>query len=77
MGGASRDLQEVVGPFYSSVAGPAGVVPVEDLVGPGDEGVDDVVELGKPAGLVEVAEPVEGGKGGIMVVCVVEASELL
>ena len=47
----------------SAVGGPAGVVPGEDLVGPGDERVDDVVELGQLAGLVEVAEPSQGVKG--------------
>jgi len=53
------------------------VVPVEDLVGPFDEGVHDVVELWELAGLVEVAEAVEGLQGALVVVGVVEASELL
>lgn len=40
-------MEEVVGAFDSAVGGPAGVVPGEDLVGPGDDGVDDGVELGQ------------------------------
>ena len=47
------------------------MVPGQDLVGPGDDGVDDVVELGQFAGLVEVTEPVEcfkpGSTGGVSV----------
>ena len=53
------------------------MVPGEDLVGPGDDGVDDVVELGQFAGLVEVAEPVECFEGAVVVVGEVEAVEFL
>ncbi len=53
------------------------MVPGEDLVGPGDDGVDDVVGLGQFAGLVEVAELPERFEGAVVVVCGVEAVELL
>ena len=53
------------------------MVPGEDLVGPGDDGVDCVVVLGQLAGLVEVAEPSEGLEGAVVVVGEVEAVELL
>ena len=52
------------------------MVPGEDLVGPGDDGVDCVVVLGQLAGLVEVAEPSEGLEGAVVVVGEVEAVEL-
>jgi len=64
VGGSSQYLQEVVGVFDSAVAGPVGVVVGEDLVGPGDDGVDDVVELGQFAGLVEVCRTARGRQGG-------------
>ena len=66
-----------VGALDSAVGGAAGVVPVEDLVGPCDERVDGVVVLGQLAGLVEVAEPPEGFEGAVIVVGGVEAVELL
>ena len=78
VGGAPQHLEQVVGSFDSGVGGPVGVVPVEDLVGPGDDGVDCVVVLGQLAGLVEVAEPSEGLEGAVVVVGEVEAAvELL
>ena len=48
------------------------MVPGEDLVGPGDDGVDGVVVLGQLAGLVEVAEPSERLEGAVVVVGEVE-----
>ena len=57
--------------------GPAGVVPVEDLVGPGEDGVDGVVELAALAGGVEIGEPVQGLEGAVMVVGEVEAVQVL
>ena len=54
MGGAPQDLEQIVGALDSAVGGSVGTVPVEDLVGPGDDGVDDVVELGQLAGLIYV-----------------------
>ena len=66
VGGAAQDLEQVVGALDSAVGGAAGVVPVEDLVGPCDERVDGVVVLGQLAGLVEVAEPSEGFQGAVM-----------
>ena len=77
MGGAPQDLQEVVCALDASVGGPVGVVPGEDLVGAGDDGVDDVVELGQLCGLVEVLEPPEGFEGAVVVCGGVEAVELL
>ena len=77
VGGAPEHLEQVVGSFDSAVGGSVGVVPVEDLVGPGDDGVDCVVVLGQLAGLVEVAEPSEGLEGAVVVVGEVEAVELL
>ena len=53
------------------------MVPGEYLVGPRNDGVDDVVELGYVAGGVEVAEPVEGFKGAVVVLGEVEAVEFL
>ena len=52
-------------------------MPVEDLVAPVDDGVDDVVELGQLAGGVEVGESVEGFEGTGAVVGLVEPIELL
>ncbi len=49
----------------------------QDLVGAGDDGVDDVVELGQLSGFVEVAEPPERFEGAVAVVCEVEAVEFL
>ncbi len=43
------------------------MVPGQDLVGPGDDGVDDVVVFGQFAGLVEVTEPVECFKRAVVV----------
>ena len=77
VGGASEHLEQVVGSFDSAVGGSVGVVPVEDLVGPGDDGVDCVVVLGQLASLVEVTEPSEGLEGAVVVVGEVEAVELL
>ena len=77
VGGAPEHLEQVVGSFDSAVGGSVGVVPVEDLVGPGDDGVDCFVVLGQFAGLVEVAEPSEGLEGAVVVVGEVEAVELL
>ena len=47
-----------VGAFDAAVAGPPGGVPGEDLGHVGDERVDDAMELGQVAGLVEIGEPV-------------------
>ena len=47
----------------------------EDFVAPGNDGVDDVVELAKFAGGVEVSEPVESFEGAIVVVGLVETVE--
>ena len=52
-------------------------MPGQDLVAPGNDGVDDGVELAKFAGGVEVSEPVESFEGAIVVVGEVEAVELL
>ena len=51
------------------------MVPGEDLVAPGEDGVDYGVELAKFAGGVEVSEPVESFEGAIVVVDEVEAVE--
>ena len=53
------------------------MVPGQDFVGPGNDGVDDVMELGDVAGGVEVAEPVEGLKSAVVVLSKVETVELL
>ena len=52
-------------------------MPVEDFVAPGDDGVDDVVELGELAGGVEVGEPVECFECAVTVIGLVEAVEFL
>ena len=52
-------------------------MPGQDLVAPGNDGVDDVMELAKFAGGVEVGEPVESFEGAIVVVGLVEAVEFL
>ncbi len=77
MGDAAEDLEEVVGSFDSAVGWPAGVVPVEDLVAPGDDGVDDVVKLDELAGGVEVGEPIERLEGAVAVIGEVEAVQIL
>ena len=43
-------------------------MPVQDFGGPGDDGVDDVVELGQLAGGAKVTDPVERLKGAVVVV---------
>ena len=65
-----------VGVFDAAVAGPPGGVPGEDLAHVGDERVDDVMELGQDAGLVEIGEPVQGGEGAGFVVGEVQAVQL-
>ena len=71
MGGAPQDLQQVVGALGAVVGCTVGVVPGEDLVGAGDDGVGDVVELGQHCGLVEVIEPSEGFEGAVVVLSIV------
>jgi hypothetical protein len=79
VGYAPKDLQFVVGALEPAAADSAGggVVVVEDLGLPGDEGVDYVVELGQLAGLVQVAVAPEGRQGTLAVVGEVEPVELL
>ena len=57
--GSSQDLEQVVGAVDAAVGRAVGVVPGEYLVGPGNDGVNDFVELGEFAGGLEVAEPAE------------------
>ncbi len=52
-------------------------MPVEDLVTPGDDRIDDAVVLGRFACGVEVGEPVQGLQGAGPVVGEVDAVELL
>ncbi len=77
MSNAAEDLEEVVGSFNAAVGGSAGVVPGEDLVAPGNDGVDDVMELWELAGDVEVGEPVERFERSVVVIGEVEAVEFL
>ena len=72
-----RTWSRLLGALDPAVGGPAAVVPGEDLVGPGDDGVDDVVELGQFSGLVEVTEPPERVECAVVVCGGVEAVELL
>ena len=65
------------GALDASDGDPPAVVPGQDLVGPCDEGVDYVVELGQLAGFVEVTEPPEGLQGTGAVVGEAEAIEFL
>ena len=44
-----------------------GVVPPEDLVGPGDDGVDDFVESGYLASGVEIREPSKRPVGSVLI----------
>ncbi len=64
-------MEEVVGAFDSAVGWAAGVVPVEDLVGPLDDGVGEV------GGGVEIGEPAERLKGCFAIIGEVDAVELL
>ena len=52
-------------------------MPGQDLVAPGDDGVDDVMELTELTSGVKVGEPVESFEGAIVVVGEVETVELL
>ena len=52
-------------------------MPGQDLVVPGNDGVDDVMELTEFAGDVEVGEPVKRFERAIVVVCLVEAVQFL
>ena len=53
------------------------MVPVQDLVGPVEDGVHGVVVLGNLTGFVEVGEAVEGFHGALEIVGLIEAVELL
>lgn len=53
------------------------MVPGQDLVGLGDDGVDYVVELRQLAGLVEVTESSERFEGAVVALDEVEVVELL
>ena len=53
--------------FDSAVGRSSGVVPGQDFVGPVDDGVDDVCELGQFASFVEVTEPVERFERAVVV----------
>ena len=53
------------------------MVPGQYFVGPRNDGVDDVMELGYLAGGAEVTEPPEGFKGAVVVLSKVEAVEFL
>ena len=76
MGFAAQDLEQVVGSVDAAVAGPPGVVPVEYLVVPCEEGVDGVAELGDLPGAVDVREPVERFEGAVAVVGEVQVVQL-
>ena len=52
-------------------------MPGQDLVAPGNDGVDDVMELWELAGDVEVGEPVKRFECAVTVVGLVEAVEFL
>ena len=52
-------------------------MPGQDLVAPGNDGVDDVMELGELAGDVEVGEPVKRFECAVTVIGLVEAVEFL
>ena len=54
--------------FDSAVGRSSGVVPGQDFVGPVDDGVEDVCELGQLASFVEVTEPVERIERAVVVV---------
>ncbi len=79
VGDASEDLELVVGALEATFRNPPGgrLVEGEDLVRPGQEGVDDGTELGDLAGGVEIGESVEGFEGAVAVVGGVEPVELL
>jgi len=53
------------------------VMPGEDLIGLGDDGVDDGVELDELAGGVEVGEPIQRGERTGSDIGEVEAVEVL
>lgn len=69
MGGAAQDPRGVVGALDAAVAGSPGGVVGQDLVGPGDEGVDGVVVLGQFAGPVGFAEPPGRVERALVVTC--------
>ena len=69
-------MEEVVGAFDAAVASSPGGVPGEDAGLGSEQRVDDLVELGQVAGLVEIDEPVQGGEGAGLVVGEVQAVEL-
>ena len=53
------------------------MVPVQDFVGPVEDGVHGVVVLGNLAGVVEVGEALESVEGALEVVGLVKTVELL
>lgn len=48
----------------------------QELFGPGQDGVDDVVKLGELAGGVEISEPVQGSERAVVVVGLIEAVQV-
>jgi len=76
---AAENLELVVGSLHATVGDATDVLVVEGeyLARPGQEGVHHVVEFGDLAGVVQVAEAVEGGQGLIPVAGGVEPVELL
>ena len=53
------------------------MVPVQDFVGPVEDGVHGVVVLGNLAGFVEVGEALKSVQGALEIVGLIEAVELL
>ena len=76
VGSASQDLEQVVGAFDASVAGPSRLVPVEDLLVPREERVDGAAGLGYLPAAVDVGEPVERFEGAFAVLREIEAVQL-
>ena len=52
-------------------------MPGQDLVAPGNDGVDDVMELGELTGGVEVGEPIESFERAVTVIGEVETVQFL
>ena len=65
---ARSNPKSLVSALDAAVAGPSGGVSGKDAGHGGEQRVDDLAELAQVAGLVEIAEPVQGGHGARLVV---------
>ena len=74
---ATLRTEEVVGSFEAAVGWSPALVPGQDLVSPRYDGIDDLAELGKFAGGVEIGEPAQRLESTVVVFGEIQAVEFL